>query len=159
MQLSNSESRSPFSRPDRKHARHATATNPPREAAASPTLGRHGRTVLRQTPRGVPKRPKDGPAQPAIRSRKDGETLPPVETTTTTAPCMAGRTRQERQGTRPTETKTDRYTTAYESPGTPCLRRRGSWNTRTSNPSRPWIRTGARPKASDRLRLNRAARL
>ena len=123
-----------------------------------PMFGRYGRTFLRQTPRGVPKRPKDGPAQPAIRSRKDGEALPPVETTTTARyarPSESGRKDKEpdRLKRKPTDTRR-----AYESPGTPCLRRRGSWNTRTSNPSRPRIRTGTRPKASDRLRLNRAAR-
>ena len=129
-----------------------------REAAVFPMFGRYGRTFLRQTPRGVPKRPKDGPAQPAIRSRKDGEALPPVETTTTARyarPAESGRKDKEpdRLKRKPTDTRR-----AYESPGTPCLRRRGSWNTRISNPSRPRIRTGTRPKASDRLRLNRAAR-
>ena len=82
----------------------------------------------------------------------------PVETTTTARharPAESGRKDKEpdRLKRKPTDTRR-----AYESPGTPCLRRRGSWNTRISNPSRPRIRTGTRPKASDRLRLNRAAR-
>lgn len=158
MQLSNSENRSPFSRPDRKHARHATATNPPREAAASPTLGRHGRTVLRQTPRGVPKCPKDGPVQPAIRSRKDGETLPPVETTTTTAPCMAAEPgRKDKEPDRPKRKPTDTRR-AYESRGIPVPHAQNHGMPHSTR-LRPRIRTGARPKASGRLRLNRAARL
>lgn len=129
-----------------------------REAAVFSDVRTVRKNVSPQTPRGVPKRPKDGPAQPAIRSRKDGEALPPVETTTTARyarPAESGRKDKEpdRLKRKPTDTRR-----AYESPGTPCLRRRGSWNTRTSNPSRPRIRTGTRPKASDRLRLNRAAR-
>lgn len=122
-----------------------------------PMFGRYGRTFLRQTPRGVPKRPKDGPAQPAIRSRKDGEALPPVETTTTARyarPAESGRKDKEpdRLKRKPTDTRR-----AYESRGIPVphAQNRGMPH---SIRLRPRIRTGTRPKASDRLRLNRAVR-
>mgnify|MGYP007050378649 CR=1 FL=1 len=114
-------------------------------------------TEERQTPRGVPKRPKDGPAQPAIRSRKDGEALPPVETTTTARharPAESGRKDKEpdRLKRKPTDTRR-----AYKSRGIPVphAQNRGMPH---SIRLRPRIRTGTRPKASDRLRLNRAVR-
>ena len=128
-----------------------------REAAVFPMFGRYGRTFLRQTPRGVPKRPKDGPAQPAIRSRKDGEALPPVETTTTARharPAESGRKDKEpdRLKRKPTDTRR-----AYKSRGIPVphAQNRGMPH---SIRLRPRIRTGTRPKASDRLRLNQAVR-
>ena len=112
---------------------------------------------LRQTPRGVPKRPKDRPAQPAIRSRKDGEALPPIETTTTARyarPAESGRKDKEpdRLKRKPTDTRR-----AYKSRCIPVphAQNRGMPH---SIRLRPRIRTGTRPKASDRLRLNQAVR-
>ena len=129
-----------------------------REATVFPMFGRHGRTFFRQTPRGVPKCPKDGPVQPAIRSRKDGETLPPVETTTTTAPCMAAEPgRKDKEPDRPKRKPTDTRR-AYESRGIPVPHAQNHGMPHSIR-LRPRIRTGARPKASGRLRLNRAARL
>ena len=106
---------------------------------------------------GVPKRPKDRPAQPAIRSRKDGEALPPIETTTTARyarPAESGRKDKEpdRLKRKPTDTRR-----AYKSRGIPVphAQNRGMPH---SIRLRPRIRTGTRPKASDRLRLNQAVR-
>lgn len=128
-----------------------------REAVVFSMFGRYGRTFPRQTLRGVPKRPKDGPAQPAIRSRKDGEALPPVETTTTARyarPAESGRKDKEPGRLK---RKTDRHATGIRKSGIPVphAQNRGMPH---SIRLRPRIRTGTRPKASDRLRLNRAVR-
>lgn len=95
------------------------ATDPPRETRSGSfsDVRTVRKNVSPQTPRGVPKRPKDGPAQPAIRSRKDGEALPPVETTTTARyarPAESGRKDKEpdRLKRKPTDTRR-----AYERSG------------------------------------------
>lgn len=80
---------------------------------------------LRQTPRGVPKRPKDRPAQPAIRSRKDGEALPPIETTTTARyarPAESGRKDKE------PDRLTDRHATGIQKSGHSRSACAESWN-------------------------------
>ena len=99
-----------------------------REAAVFSMFGRYGRTFPRQTLRGVPKRPKDGPAQPAIRSRKDGEALPPVETTTTARyarPAESGRKDKEPGRLK---RKTDRHATGIRKSGHSRSACAESWN-------------------------------
>ena len=107
IQLPDSESRSPFSRPDRKHARHATATDPPRETRSGSFSD--VRTVRKNvSPADSARRTQT----PEGRSRTAGHTQPKGWRSPAAGrnddngpPCTAGRIRQERQGTRPTETK------------------------------------------------------
>ena len=161
IQLPDSESRSPFSRPDRKHTRHATATDPPRETRSGSFFRCSDGTEERFS----------GRLRAACRNAR--RTVPysrPYAAERTEKPCRRSKRRQQRPHAWPAEPgrkdkepdrpkrKPTGTRRAYESWGIPVPH---AQNHRMPHSIRlrPRIRTGARPKASDRLCLNRAARL
>ena len=156
------ESRFPFSRPNRKHARHATTTDPPRETRS----GRFpdARTARKNgSPADFAQRTETPEGRTVSHSRpyateRMGNLAPPDEAATTATDRQARSGRKDKEPGQPPETKTTENPPGIRKPGYSELRRRGAMEYPDLYLSSVPHSFGLGIDASDRLRLNRAAR-